>query len=113
MSSVLGLIRRIYTPLKFGILGAAAVAPDALINPAKSHPEAVVYVVAADSQDRATVSLRNTESPRSPRSTGGALMDMDSSRLHHQRDALRRRRRCPTPQPRSTTPLMPRLFPPS
>ncbi|KAJ6484953.1 NAD(P)-binding protein [Mycena vulgaris] len=65
MSSILGLVSRIRTagnppaaqldskPLKFGILGAAAIAPDALITPAKSHPEAVVYAVAARDQKRA------------------------------------------------------------
>ncbi|KAJ7091542.1 NAD(P)-binding protein [Mycena belliarum] len=37
-------------PLKFGILGAAAIAPDALLTPAKSHPEAVVVAVAARSK---------------------------------------------------------------
>ena len=34
-------------PLKIGILGAARIAPSALITPAKSHPEIVVYAVAA------------------------------------------------------------------
>lgn len=34
-------------PLKFGILGAAKIAPSALITPAKSHPEVVIYAVAA------------------------------------------------------------------
>ncbi|KAJ7491898.1 NAD(P)-binding protein [Mycena latifolia] len=67
MSSVFGLVSRIRTagnppvaqplpesaPLKFGILGAASIAPDALITPAKSHPEAVVYAVAARNHDRA------------------------------------------------------------
>ena len=40
-------------PLKFGILGAAKIAPFALINPARSHPEVVVYAVAARNKDRA------------------------------------------------------------
>jgi len=67
MTSVLGFFKRVYTifnppvaqplpdsePIKFGILGAAAIAPDALINPAKSHPEAVVYAVAARNKERA------------------------------------------------------------
>ncbi|KAF8878869.1 hypothetical protein BD779DRAFT_1553586 [Infundibulicybe gibba] len=35
------------SPLRFGILGAAAIAPIALISPAKSHPEVVVHAVAA------------------------------------------------------------------
>ncbi|KAJ3762072.1 NAD(P)-binding protein [Lentinula raphanica] len=34
-------------PIKFGILGAANIAPPALITPAKSHPEVIVYAVAA------------------------------------------------------------------
>ncbi|KAJ7696447.1 hypothetical protein B0H17DRAFT_1130861 [Mycena rosella] len=65
MTSLFGLVSRVRTvfnlsvvpldsnPLKFGILGAAAIAPDALINPAKSHPEVVIYAVAARSQKRA------------------------------------------------------------
>ncbi|KAJ7766203.1 NAD(P)-binding protein [Mycena metata] len=40
-------------PLKFGILGAAAIAPDALLTPVKSHPEAVVHAVAARDKARA------------------------------------------------------------
>lgn len=35
------------TPIKFGILGAAMIAPIALIVPAKSHPEAIIHAVAA------------------------------------------------------------------
>ncbi|THU80558.1 NAD(P)-binding protein [Dendrothele bispora CBS 962.96] len=42
-------------PLKFGILGAAAIAPPALIIPAKTHPEVVVYAVAARDVKRAEV----------------------------------------------------------
>nr|GAT50980.1 predicted protein [Mycena chlorophos] len=66
MSSILGFVSRTRsiinppeakptdsTPLRFGILGAANIAPDALIKPVKSHPEAVVYAVAARSKDRA------------------------------------------------------------
>ncbi|KAH9847871.1 NAD-P-binding protein [Lenzites betulinus] len=34
-------------PLRFGILGAARIGPDALINPAKSHADVVVAAVAA------------------------------------------------------------------
>ncbi|KAF5364654.1 hypothetical protein D9758_005517 [Tetrapyrgos nigripes] len=42
-----------HKPLKFGILGAAAIAPPALIIPAKTHPEVVVYAVAARDLKRA------------------------------------------------------------
>ncbi|KAJ3862035.1 NAD(P)-binding protein [Lentinula novae-zelandiae] len=40
-------------PIKFGILGAANIAPPALILPAKSHAEVIVYAVAARDQGKA------------------------------------------------------------
>jgi hypothetical protein len=40
-------------PIKFGILGAANIAPLALISPASSHPGAVVVAVAARDERRA------------------------------------------------------------
>ncbi|KAJ7931723.1 NAD(P)-binding protein [Mycena leptocephala] len=67
MSSIFGLVSRLRTslnppeakplpdskPIRFGVLGAAAIAPSAFIAPVKSHPEAVVSAVAARSKDRA------------------------------------------------------------
>jgi hypothetical protein len=41
------------SPLRFGILGAAGIAPAALIYPVKNHPDAVVKAVAARDQGRA------------------------------------------------------------
>ena len=41
------------SPLRFGILGAATIAPIALILPVKNHPDAVVGAVAARDQGRA------------------------------------------------------------
>ena len=41
------------SPLRFGILGAANIAPIALIYPVKNHPDAVVKAVAARDQNRA------------------------------------------------------------
>jgi predicted dehydrogenase len=41
------------SPLWFGILGVANVAPLALIYPVKNHPDAVVKAVAARDQKRA------------------------------------------------------------
>jgi len=41
------------SPLRFGILGAAGIAPLALIYPVKNHPDAVVKAVAARDQGRA------------------------------------------------------------
>ncbi|KIM44746.1 hypothetical protein M413DRAFT_442702 [Hebeloma cylindrosporum] len=61
------LVKRLYTvanppsvpkstgpkPLLFGILGAAAIAPAALILPARSHPDVIIYAVAARSKAKA------------------------------------------------------------
>ncbi|KAK1573002.1 uncharacterized protein LY79DRAFT_641962 [Colletotrichum navitas] len=66
MASILGGLRHfrtIFNPpaaeksedaLKFGILGAANIAPLALILPAKTHPDVVIYAVAARDKNRAT-----------------------------------------------------------
>ncbi|KAG2071288.1 NAD(P)-binding protein [Suillus decipiens] len=68
MASVFGLFKRVYAalispprppnvnalpPLKIGILGAAAIVPNALVLPAKSHPEVELYAVAARDVSRA------------------------------------------------------------
>ncbi|KAJ7712726.1 NAD(P)-binding protein [Mycena metata] len=67
MSSIVGFVSRVRTafnpleakplpnsePVKFGVLGAAAIAPEALLAPAKRHPEAVVHAVAARDKERA------------------------------------------------------------
>ncbi|KAK3899890.1 hypothetical protein C8A05DRAFT_17748 [Staphylotrichum tortipilum] len=65
MASVVGFVRRVRQvasppsppkapdALKFGILGAANIAPAALIGPARSHPEVIVQAVAARSKDKA------------------------------------------------------------
>ncbi|KAG1774875.1 NAD(P)-binding protein [Suillus placidus] len=71
MSSVFGVFKRVYAafispprppnvednnaspPLRIGILGAAAIAPPALVLPAKSHPEVELYAIAARNISRA------------------------------------------------------------
>ncbi|KAI0306107.1 NAD-P-binding protein [Multifurca ochricompacta] len=66
MASLYGFVKRIYlvfnppapeapsaSPLRFGILGAANIAPIALILPVKNHSDAVVKAVAARDQGRA------------------------------------------------------------
>jgi len=40
-------------PLKFGIFGAAAITPEAIVLPARSHPDVIVYAVAARSKAKA------------------------------------------------------------
>lgn len=65
MATILGALRRnwlIFRPpvapkqddaIKFGILGAANIAGMGFIIPAKSHPEIIVYAVAARDKARA------------------------------------------------------------
>ncbi|KAK7682736.1 hypothetical protein QCA50_014119 [Cerrena zonata] len=69
MAAFLGFLNRTYTALnppdvprstdspliKFGILGAAKIASTALISPAKTHPDVVVYGIAARDLERAQV----------------------------------------------------------
>jgi predicted dehydrogenase len=42
------------TPIRIGILGAAGIAPNALINPARAVDEVEIVAVAARDHDRAT-----------------------------------------------------------
>ncbi|KAI5864455.1 NAD(P)-binding protein [Durotheca rogersii] len=70
MSSVLGFARRSWyilnppaaakssSPLQFGILGAADIAPSALIEQAKSHADVVVRIVAARDPNKAKAYAR-------------------------------------------------------
>ncbi|TCD67078.1 hypothetical protein EIP91_000591 [Steccherinum ochraceum] len=68
MAGFFGFVKRVYQinnpptptvapdappPLRFGIFGAAKIAPNALIIPAKSHAEVIVTAVAARDLDRA------------------------------------------------------------
>ncbi|KAK7756365.1 hypothetical protein SLS62_001591 [Diatrype stigma] len=48
-----GVVTKTAEPLRFGILGAADIAPNALISPAKTHPDVVVYAVAARDRGKA------------------------------------------------------------
>lgn len=65
MATILGALRRNYLmfrppvapkqddAIKFGILGAANIADMGFVTPAKSHPEVIVYAVAARDKTRA------------------------------------------------------------
>ena len=67
-------------PIKFGILGAAAIAPNALIYPAKSHLEAVVYAVAARDKARAEAFAKKHNIPKAyggPNGYQGATLRYD------------------------------------
>ncbi len=52
------------TTVRFGILGAARIAPAALIRPAASNPEATVEVVAARDRTRAVSYATRHRIPR-------------------------------------------------
>ncbi|VDC03638.1 unnamed protein product [Peniophora sp. CBMAI 1063] len=51
-------------PLRFGILGAANIAPIALVWPVKNHPDAVVAAVAARDQSRADAFAKKHAIPK-------------------------------------------------
>jgi hypothetical protein len=50
--------------IRFGILGAALVVPAVLISPVKSHPEVVVYAVAARNERKAVAFGKKHEIPK-------------------------------------------------
>ena len=52
------------SPLRFGILGAAAIAPFALVFPVKSHPDAIVKAIAARDQGRADTFAKKHSIPK-------------------------------------------------
>ena len=49
--------------LKFGILGAAKIAPVSLILPAKSHPDVIIQAVAARDKARAAEFAKSHDIP--------------------------------------------------
>lgn len=66
-------------PIKFGVLGAAAIAPLALITPAKTHPETVVYAIAARDKGRAEAFARKHGIERAYGGVGGYQGVWDSA----------------------------------
>ncbi|KAF4966926.1 hypothetical protein FSARC_5459 [Fusarium sarcochroum] len=76
MSSIVGFLGRNWqsshppeppkatNALKFGILGAAKIAPDALINPAKSHPDVIIQAVAARDRGKAEIYAKKHNIPQ-------------------------------------------------
>ncbi|KAF5002849.1 hypothetical protein FDECE_10511 [Fusarium decemcellulare] len=87
MASLLGFVSRNWqsssppTPpkapnaLRFGILGAAKIAPDALINPAKSHPDVIVQAVAARDRHKAEAYAKKHNIPQIKNSYDELLND--------------------------------------
>ncbi len=64
-------------PLRFGILGAAKIAPGALIEPARLGPEATVDVVAARDPERAQRFAQEHGIPRVARDYAEVIADPD------------------------------------
>ncbi|KAI0635938.1 NAD-P-binding protein [Trametes polyzona] len=52
------------TPLRFGILGAARIAPNALLTPAKSHPDVAIVAVACRDQKKGAQFARKHNIPK-------------------------------------------------
>ncbi|KAH9893890.1 oxidoreductase domain-containing protein [Xylariomycetidae sp. FL2044] len=90
MASILGFVKRNWqlfnppncpakaaNPLKFGILGAADIGPQALIRPAKSHPDVVIQTVAARDPGKAKAYAQKHGIPQTAESYQAILDDPD------------------------------------
>ncbi|TFY71026.1 hypothetical protein EVG20_g1969 [Dentipellis fragilis] len=69
------------TPLRIGILGAANIAPIALILPAKNHPDAVVHAVAARDQTRADAFAKKWGIPKAYGGSGAYQKLLDDPEI--------------------------------
>jgi predicted dehydrogenase len=70
-------------PLRFGILGAAKIAPRGLIQPAQEGKEATVDVVAARDPERARVFARENGIPRVAASYADVVADPDIDAIYN------------------------------
>ena len=84
-----GLVAMTSSEVRFGVLGAARIAPSALIRPATGNPEATVEVVAARDRSRAAALRRPAPDPEVGRKLRG----------RHRRPGHRRRLHPPPQQP--------------
>lgn len=71
-------------PLKFGILGAAQIAPPVLIWTAKSHPEVEVYAIAARDLGRAQAFAKKHGIEKAYQGYQGMSRNKASSYIRHQ-----------------------------
>lgn len=69
--------------LRFGILGAAAIAPAALIEPARTDPEVEVTAVAARNQERAQAFAASRGIPRAHPSYADLLADPEVDAVYN------------------------------
>ena len=70
-------------PLRFGLLGAAKIAPRALIQPAKEGPEATVDVVAARDPERAKAFAAEQGIPRVARDYAEVIADPEIDAIYN------------------------------
>ena len=71
------------TPLRIGVLGAAAIVPTALTNPAKSVPEAQILAIAARDPKRAHVLAQKHHIPRVHQTYRSLLADDDIDAIYN------------------------------
>ena len=71
------------TPLRIGILGAARIAPAAVIRPAANNPEASVVTVAARDPEKAAVFARKQDVPRVAASYQALLDDPEVDAIYN------------------------------
>ncbi len=71
------------SPLRFGILGAAKIAPRGLIQPAQEGSEATVDVVAAREPERATSFAAENGIPRVARDYAALVADPDIDAIYN------------------------------
>jgi predicted dehydrogenase len=70
-------------PLRIGVLGAARIAPSALINPAKDNPDVVVAAVAARDGARARAFAAKNQIPRVHDSYEALIADPDLDAIYN------------------------------
>ncbi|KAL1949493.1 hypothetical protein VTO73DRAFT_8374 [Trametes versicolor] len=72
--------------LRFGILGAARIAPEALLNPAKTHPEVSITAVACRDQKRGVQFARKHNIPKTftgPKAYQDLIADPDIDAVYN------------------------------
>jgi predicted dehydrogenase len=73
----------VISPIRIGVLGAAAIVPQALIHPARNVPEVQVVAVAARDPKRAEAFARKHDIPRVHRAYSDLLRDKDIEAIYN------------------------------
>lgn len=72
-----------FSPIRVGVLGAAAIVPSALLKPARSVPEAQIVAIAARDPRRAEVFARKQHISRVHRTYGDLLADPEIDAIYN------------------------------